>query len=94
MLKRFPFYEQPDRMDCGPTCLRMISKYYGRTISLQMLRDISETTREGSSLKNLANAAEKIGFRTIGVKINFEKFQIFLFGHIFFGENYRFHLPV
>ena len=71
----FLFYQQPDEMDCGPTCLRMIAKHYGRTISLEKLRKLSETTREGSSLKNIANTAEKIGFRTLGVKINFKKLQ-------------------
>jgi len=60
-------------MDCGPTCLRIIAKYYGRAISLPKLRALSETTREGSSLKNIATTAEKIGFRTLGVKITFKK---------------------
>ncbi len=68
----FPFYKQPDAMDCGPTCLRIIAKHYGRNISLQKLRKLSETTREGASLKTLANAAEKIGFKALGCKINFE----------------------
>lgn len=71
----FPFYKQPDSMDCGPTCLRMLAKYYGRAISLNKLRSISETTREGASLKNIANAAEKIGFRTLGVKVSFQKLR-------------------
>lgn len=62
-------------MDCGPTCLRMIAKHYGRSISLEKLRAISETTREGSSLKNIADAAELIGFRSLGVKVNFEKLK-------------------
>lgn len=70
---KFNLYKQPDLNDCGPTCLRMVAKHYGRSISLSKIRSLSETTREGSSLKNLADAAEKIGFRTIGVKINFEK---------------------
>lgn len=61
-------------MDCGPTCLRMVAKFYGRTISLSKLRTLSETTREGSSLKNIADTAEKIGFRTLGVKVTFQKF--------------------
>ena len=69
----FPFYKQPDTMDCGATCIRIIAKYYKRTISLQKLRSLSETTREGASLKTLANAAEKIGFRTLGVKVDFDK---------------------
>lgn len=61
-------------MDCGPTCLRMVAKFYGRTISLSKLRTLSETTREGSSLKNIADSAEKIGFRSLGVKVTFQKF--------------------
>ncbi|WP_066755554.1 peptidase domain-containing ABC transporter [Crocinitomix algicola] len=71
----FSFYNQPDQMDCGPTCLRMIAKHYGRGISLEKLRKLSETTREGSSLKNIADTAENIGFRTIGVKVSFEKLE-------------------
>lgn len=61
-------------MDCGPTCLRMVAEFYGRTISLSKLRTLSETTREGSSLRNIADTAEKIGFRTLGVKVTFQKF--------------------
>jgi ATP-binding cassette subfamily B protein len=51
----------------------MVAKHYGRTVSLQKLRDLSETTREGSTLKNIADAAERLGFRTLGVKVSFEK---------------------
>lgn len=71
-MSKFPFYEQPDQMDCGPTCLRMIAKFHKRTVSLEKLRKLSETTRAGSSLRGLSTAAEKIGFRTLGVKINYE----------------------
>ena len=59
-------------MDCGATCLRMIAKHYGRSLSLPKLRRLTETTREGTSLRRLSDAAEKLGFRTLGVKINFE----------------------
>ena len=60
-------------MDCGPTCLRMIAKYYGLSISLPQLRKLSDTTRTGSSLASIADAAEHIGFKTLGVKIDFQK---------------------
>ena len=33
----FQFYKQIDEMDCGPTCLKMITKYYGKDYSLQFL---------------------------------------------------------
>lgn len=72
MIKSFPIFKQNDTMDCGPTCLRIIAKHYGRSISLQKLRSLSDTTRTGSSLQGIADAAEKIGFRTLGVKIDFE----------------------
>ena len=70
---KFPFYRQPDAMDCGPTCLRIIAKHYGRRIVLPKLRQLTATTREGSNFKNIADAAEKIGFRTLGVKVTYKK---------------------
>jgi ATP-binding cassette subfamily B protein len=57
-------------MDCAPTCLRMIAKYYGKHYTLQFLRDNAYLSREGASLLGISEAAETIGFKTIGVKIN------------------------
>lgn len=68
----FPHYLQLDAMDCGPSCLRMVAKYYGKTYSLQTLRERCFITREGVSLLGVSDAAENIGFRTIGVKTSFE----------------------
>ena len=75
MKGKFPFYKQPDIMDCGPTCLRMIAKYHGRSVSLEKLRILSETTREGASLHGLAYASEHIGFRSLGAKVSFLDLQ-------------------
>ena len=75
MLKTFPFYKQPDSKDCGPTCLKIIAKHYGKTLNIQTLRSLSETTREGSNLLTLSDAAEKIGFRTLGVKLSIKKLE-------------------
>ncbi|AYA37713.1 peptidase domain-containing ABC transporter [Hymenobacter oligotrophus] len=69
----FPFYQQLDAMDCGPTCLRMISRHYGRTYSVQTLRTRCGVNREGASLLGLSEAAESIGFRSMGVHITFEQ---------------------
>lgn len=62
-------YRQLDSMDCGPTCLRMIARYYGKTYSLQYLRELSHITREGVTMLGLCEAAEKIGMKTLGAKI-------------------------
>jgi len=60
-------------MDCGPTCLRIITKHYGRNYSLPFLRQLSYTAREGSSLSQLGAAAEHLGLRSLGAKISFEQ---------------------
>ncbi|TXD49768.1 peptidase domain-containing ABC transporter [Polaribacter sp. IC073] len=72
-MKKFPHYKQSDQKDCGPTCLKIISKYFGKVISIQALRKHAETTRTGSSLLGLSEAAEKLGLRSLGVKISLEK---------------------
>lgn len=72
-MRLFPKFTQLDAMDCGPTCLRMIAKYYGRHYSLETLRQHSFITREGVSMLGISDAAEYIGFRTSGVMISFEQ---------------------
>lgn len=73
MIKPFPHYQQLDSMDCGPSCLRMVAKYYGRSYSLQNLRERSFITRQGVSMLGISDAAESIGFRTQGVRISLEQ---------------------
>jgi ATP-binding cassette subfamily B protein len=72
-MPKFPFFKQYDAMDCGPTCIRMIAAFYGKNYSLQRLRQLAHITREGVSLLGLSEAAEAIGFRTIGARISFEQ---------------------
>lgn len=62
-------------MDCGPACLRMIAKFYGKNYSLQTLREHSYISRDGVSLMGLSDAAESIGFRTIGLRITLEQLE-------------------
>lgn len=73
MKKIFPHYTQLDLMDCGPTCLRMIAKYYGRNFSLQFLREQCFITRLGVSMLGISDAAEYIGFRTMYVRSDFDQ---------------------
>ena len=68
----FPFYKQPDSKDCGPTCLKIVAKYYGETINMQSIKTLSETTREVNNLLTLSESAKKIGFRTLEVKLSVE----------------------
>lgn len=56
-------------MDCGPACLRMVAKYYGKSYSLNFLREKCYIDKEGVSLRGIEEAADWCGFRTIAVKI-------------------------
>ena len=71
----FPNYIQADATDCGPTCLRIVAKYFGKHFSAPTLREISYKSRIGVSLLSISDAAEKIGFRTQGCKITFDALQ-------------------
>jgi len=72
---KFPVFIQHDTNDCGPACLRMIAKYYGKHYSLESLREHSYITRSGVSLLGISEAAEDIGFRTKGLKVSFEQLK-------------------
>lgn len=72
-MKNFTFYKQADQKDCGPTCLKMIAKHYGKVFNIQDLRAYSETNREGSDLLSLSKASESLGFHSIGVQLSFNK---------------------
>ncbi|MCF8221930.1 MAG: peptidase domain-containing ABC transporter [Bacteroidales bacterium] len=65
----FPFERQADAMDCGPACLCMVARFHGRRFSLSDLRERSYITREGVSFLGISEAAESLGFRTLGVRI-------------------------
>lgn len=69
----FTIYRQLNAMDCGPTCLRMMANYYGRHFRLETLRNLSGFGKNGVSLLNISQAAQKIGLESAGIKINAEQ---------------------
>lgn len=69
---RFPFTIQPDAMDCGSCCLKMIASFYGRDYSLDGLREDTFAGIDGVSLHGIAQAAEKLGFKTVGGLVSFD----------------------
>lgn len=68
LLNRFPVEYQMDSQDCGPACLKIITKHFGKFYSLQSLRDKCGITKEGVSLLDLSTGAESIGLRTLAIK--------------------------
>ncbi|MFT4644981.1 MAG: ATP-binding cassette subfamily B protein [Planctomycetota bacterium] len=72
-MKPFPIYLQHDAMDCGPTSLKMVAKYFGKNFTLQKLRELCHIDREGVSLLGISDAAESIGLKTLAVKASFDQ---------------------
>ncbi|RHJ81515.1 peptidase domain-containing ABC transporter [Parabacteroides sp. AM08-6] len=74
-MRKFPFFRQHDSSDCGPSCLRMISAHYGRRMELYRLRDLCFANRNGVTMLGISDAAEKVGFRTMGIRTSFDRLQ-------------------
>lgn len=68
-----PFHHQMDLFDCGPASLKMIAEHYGKSYTMQTLREYCFITREGVSMQGISDAAEHIGFRTLGVRATFDQ---------------------
>ncbi|MBG1265065.1 peptidase domain-containing ABC transporter [Nostoc sp. WHI] len=73
LTKNYPFYAQQSAADCGSACLVMIGNYWGKHFSINRLRDMTNITRSGASLKAMAATAENLGFATRPVKATLDK---------------------
>jgi ATP-binding cassette, subfamily B, bacterial len=69
----FPFYRQEDAKDCGPTCLKIISAFYGKDCDIVRIREDAGFNEEGVSLFGLYNAALNLGFKAESVNLSFEE---------------------
>ncbi len=72
-MMKFVFFHQHDAMDCGPACLQMVARHYGKKYRIATLREKCYITRDGVSLLGISDAAEAIGFDTAGVQISFKQ---------------------
>ena len=72
-MSRFPFSRQLETMDCGPACLQMMARYHEKNYSLSTLRDLCHITRDGVTMLGISDAAEAIGFKTMGVRITYDE---------------------
>ncbi|MGL5197227.1 MAG: peptidase domain-containing ABC transporter, partial [Chroococcales cyanobacterium] len=72
-LARYPHIRQQSSSDCGPACLVMAGKYWGKRFSINYVREIANVGRAGASLKSLAKAAETLGFQARPVRASFSR---------------------
>lgn len=70
--KQISFIKQLDAMDCGPTSLLMICRWYGKDLDINRLREVASLTNQGVSLLGISKAAESVGIKTIGGYISWD----------------------
>ena len=71
--KAYPYIKQQSSSDCGAACLGMISRYWGKRLSINYLRELIGIGRSGSSLKSLAKAAESLGYHARPVRASLNR---------------------
>jgi subfamily B ATP-binding cassette protein HlyB/CyaB len=72
ILRRFPYVEQAEEMDCGAACLAMICKHYRIPLTLGKLREMANVSEDGATLSSLAKVGESLGFSVRGTKCSFD----------------------
>ena len=73
MIPQFPFHRQLGELDCGVTCLKMITDYFKKTISFEQLQNFLPIRKDGVSLKDISDVASEIGLKTMGVKVTYQR---------------------
>lgn len=74
-MKKYPYVRQIGIKDCGVACLKMILQFYGGNESLERLRNLTNTTKEGTSAFDLIKGAKKLGFDATGYQATIDQIQ-------------------
>ena len=69
-IRRVPYIPQIDEMDCGAASLGMVCRHFGRKVSLAHIRQLCHTSRDGTSLKAICQAASELGLAARALKVS------------------------
>jgi ABC-type bacteriocin/lantibiotic exporter with double-glycine peptidase domain/CRP-like cAMP-binding protein len=71
--RRLPHVYQLDERDCGAACLAMVTRYFGKDVSLPWIRELVHTSTDGTSLLGIARGAEELGLSVRTVRASKSK---------------------
>ena len=74
-MSKYPYISQVDQRDCGVAALAMILKNYGSSYSLAYLRELAQTSREGTSALGLVEAGRQLGLETQAIRADLGLFK-------------------
>lgn len=78
--------------DCGVCSLLSVIRFYGGNVSLEYLRELTGTTKNGVTALNLVNAATSLGFDSYGLKEKLEDIKVEdlpIISHIIVNKNLK-----
>jgi ABC-type bacteriocin/lantibiotic exporter with double-glycine peptidase domain len=67
-IRRFPHLFQIDEADCGAACVAMVCRHFGREVSVPYIRQLVNTTTDGTSLAGITRGAEGVGLEGRALK--------------------------
>lgn len=97
MFKKYPFVRQEGLKDCGCACLLMIIKYYKGNMTIDRLRDLTKTSKNGTTAFNLINCANEVGFSASGVEGKLENLDEVVFpciAHVIIDNMYKHYIVI
>lgn len=99
MKKKIPIVKQEGIKDCGTACLLSIIRYYGGNISMERLRELTKTSKIGTTAYHLTVASEKLGFVSKGVKCKSindlkDKIDIPFIAHLVINHSYKHYVVI
>jgi ATP-binding cassette subfamily B protein len=69
-IRRFPHLYQIDEADCGAACVAMVCRHFGRNVSVPYIRQLVNTTTDGTSLAGIARGGEGVGLSARTLKVS------------------------
>lgn len=73
--KVFPHTIQLEKRDCGPACLQLLCKYYGKFVEINYLRQITGTRKEGINGYDFIKAAEQLDLKCLAFNVSYGRFR-------------------
>lgn len=73
--KVFPHTIQLEKRDCGPACLQLLCKFYGKHIDINYLRQITGTRKEGITGYDFIKAAEQLNLKCLAFNVSYGRFR-------------------
>jgi ATP-binding cassette subfamily B protein len=70
--RRLPEIRQLSATDCGAACLAMVLGYHGRELSLDAVREVTGSGRDGITARLLLDAARRLGLRGRAISVDLD----------------------